>query len=152
IEGAQLMKIEKQNNTLVIIATLLGLLTLVVLVFIGVIYKQLKNRTQSRKALTAYNDKLQELNASLQESDTVKQEYIRYFLNATSELIKKIDKIQISTTQKILTKKPEDVLKNLQKYSVKKEREALFKEFDEVFLKLFPNFKNEFYALFPDEE
>ncbi len=152
IEGAQLLKIEKQNNTLTLIAVLLGLLTLVVLVFIGIIYKQLKNRTQSRKVLTNYNEKLQELNASLQESDAVKQEYIRYFLTATSELVKKIDKIQKTTTQKLIAKKPEDVLKNLKKYSVKKEREALFKEFDEVFLKLYPTFKQEFYSLFPEEE
>lgn len=152
IEGAQLVKIERQNNTLEFIATLLGLLTLVVLIFMGIIFKQLKNRTQSRKALTAYNNTLQELNASLQESDAVKQEYIRYFLNATSELIKKIDRIQKSTTQKLLAKKPEEVLKNLKKYSVKKEREELFREFDEVFLKLFPNFKDEFYALFPESQ
>ncbi|SDL28131.1 hypothetical protein SAMN04488034_10357 [Salinimicrobium catena] len=152
IEGAQLIKIEKQNNTLGIIAILLGILTLVVLVFIGIIYKQLKNRNRSRRALTDYNHKLQELNASLQEADAVKQEYIRYFLSATSDLIKKIDKIQKITTQKLLAKKPEDVLKNLKKYSVKKEREALFREFDEVFLKLFPDFKQEFYALFPEEQ
>lgn len=152
IEGAQLVKIEKQNDTLEFIATLLGLLTIVVLIFIGIIFKQLKNRTQSRKALTASNNSLMELNASLQESDAVKQEYIRYFLNATSELIKKIDKIQNSTTQRLLAKKPEDVLKNLKKYSVKKERQALLKEFDEVFIKLFPNFKREFKELFPEKQ
>ncbi|MEG9327050.1 DUF6377 domain-containing protein [Salinimicrobium catena] len=152
IEGAQLIKIEKQNSTLEIIAGLLGVLTLTVLIFIGIIYKQLKNRNQSRKVLTEYNVKLQELNSSLKESDAVKQEYIRYFLNATSELIKKIDKIQKSTTQKLLAKKPEEVLKNLKKYSVKKEREELFREFDEVFLKLFPNFKEEFNALFPIDQ
>lgn len=152
IEGTQLLKIEEQNSKLQAIAILLGFLSFMVLIFLVIIIKQLKARNQSRKALTDSYARLQELNENLQESDAVKQEYIRYFLGATADLLKKIDRMQKRTTQKILSKKPAEVLKDLKKLSVKKEREAVYKEFDQVFIKLFPSFKEDFNALFPKDQ
>ncbi|WP_189605567.1 DUF6377 domain-containing protein [Salinimicrobium marinum] len=150
IEEAQQIRIEEQNDKLERIAFILGVLAFAVITFLVIIFTQLKAKNQSRKALAESNIKLQELNSNLQESDTVKEEYIRYFLSATSGLIKKIDRLQKTTTQKILAKKSEEILKNLKKYSVKKERESLHREFDEVFLKLFPTFREDFNSLFPE--
>ena len=152
IEGAQLYKVEQKNATLEKIVILLGLLALAVIIFLFVIFKQLKEKNAARKALSEYNLKLQEMNSHLQEADAIKQDYITYFLKATSQLFSKIGHFQASTIQKIKTKQPEEVLNVVKKYSIKKERNELFHQFDEVFLKLFPSFLEEFNGLFPEEK
>lgn len=151
IEETQMYNMEKQNRFLEIMVILLAVLAVVVIVFLFIIIKQLKSRSKSRKALTASYQQLKELNAHLRETDTIKQEYITYFIQATSEFISKLDTLQKSTRQKIISKKFDEVLPTLNRYSVKKEREQLFRQFDEVFFKLFPTFIQEFNALFPPE-
>ena len=86
------------------------------------------------------------------EADAIKQDYITYFLKATSDLINKIGTIQKSTIHKIKTKNPEEVLNVLKKYSVKSERSELFHRFDMVFIKLFPSFTKSYNKLFPIDE
>lgn len=95
--------------------------------------------------------KLQEMNISLSEANAIKEEYITYFIKATSDLINKIDHIQKSTIQKIISKKIDEVITSLKRYDVKKERDELFHQFDAIFLKLFPTFITDFNNLFPDD-
>lgn len=152
IEGAQLYKVEQKNATLEKIIILLALLAIAVIIFLFIIFKQLKEKNAARKALAEYNLKLQEMNRHLQEADAIKQDYITYFLKATSQLFSKIGHFQASTVQKIKTKQPEEVLNVIKKYSIQKERNDLFRQFDEVFLKLFPSFIDEFNALFPKDK
>lgn len=152
IEGAQLLRVEQKNESLKRTVLLLALLSITVIVFLFIIFKQLKEKNVARTALRAYTEKLEEMNRHLQESDAIKQDYITYFLNATSQLFSKIGHLQASTIQKIKTKQPEEVLNVVKKYNIKKERNDLFRQFDEVFLKLFPSFINDFYALFPQEK
>ena len=152
IEGAQLYKVEQKNATLEKIIILLGLLAVAVIIFLFIIFIQLKEKNAARKVLAEYNLKLQEMNRHLQEADAIKQDYITYFLKATSQLFSKIGHFQASTVQKIKTKQPEEVLNVVKKYSIQKERKDLFRQFDEVFLKLFPSFIDEFNAFFPQEK
>ncbi|SFU46863.1 hypothetical protein SAMN05216480_104155 [Pustulibacterium marinum] len=152
IEKAQILKTEEQKHRLTIAVIALSILAVAVVIFLIIIFKNLKERNASRKSLAENNKKLQELNTHLREADSVKQEYIAYFLRASSDFIKKIDYIQKSTLQKIITKRQDEAVKSLKKLSVKKERTILFTQFDEIFLKLFPNFKQEYYKLFPETE
>lgn len=152
IEKNQLIRIEKQKNRLTVVVVFLAILAVAVAVFLVIIFRQLKERNASRKILAESNEKLLELNSNLKEADTIKQEYITYFLKVSSDFIRKIDHIQKSTLQKIITKRQEEVIKSLKKLSVKSERKLLFDQFDEVFLKLFPNFKEEYFKLFPETE
>lgn len=152
IEKAQLYKVERQKSLLKKIVIILGILTVLVIVLLAIIIKQLKIRNNSRKILAASNIKLKELNEHLKEADTIKEEYITYFLKATSDFIHKIDSIQRSSFQKIMAKKPDEVLQILKRYSVKKARGHLFQQFDKVFIKLFPSFINDYNSLFPENE
>ncbi len=152
IEKAQIQKTEGQKNTLKWIVIALSVLAILVVIFLVIIFKQLKSRNASRRILAESNLKLQELNSNLREVDSIKQEYITYFLKVTSGFIHRIDQLQKSTLQKILAKRPEEVVQILKKYSVKKARAHLFQQFDEVFLKLFPTFKEDYFALFPEKE
>ncbi len=152
IEKAQIQKTERQKNTLKWIVIALSVLAILVVIFLIIIFKQLKARNASRRILSESNLKLQELNNNLKEVDSIKQEYITYFLKVTSGFIHRIDQLQKSTLQKIIAKRPEEVVQILKKYSVKKARAHLFQQFDEVFLKLFPTFKEDYFNLFPEKE
>lgn len=151
IEKAQLNKVNDKNDILEKIVILLTVLALIIILFLVIIFKQLKERNASRKAMAASYDKLQVMNKSLSEANTIKEEYIAYFIKATSDFINKIDHIQKSTIQKIIAKKTDEVIASLKRYNVKKEREGLFHQFDEIFLRLFPSFISDFNALFPPD-
>ncbi|WP_157207148.1 DUF6377 domain-containing protein [Mariniflexile maritimum] len=152
IENAQIKKTQGQNVTLSAIIVILSILAILVVVFLFIIFKQLKALKKSRRILAHSNHKLKKLNTNLREADRIKQEYIAYFLKVSSDFIHKIDQIQKSTYQKIMAKRPEEVFSVLKKYSVKKARIHLFQQFDEVFLKLFPSFLDDYYNLFPEIE
>ncbi len=152
IEGAQLFQVEEKNASLEKTVLLLAILAMVVFIFLIIIFKQLKEKNAARKALSDHNLILEEMNRNLKEADAIKQDYITYFLQATSQLFNKIGHFQASTVQKIKTKQPEEVLNVVKKYNIKKERNDLFHQFDEVFLKLFPSFIEDFNKLFPDKK
>ena len=151
IEKAQLNKVNDKNDLLEKIVILLTVLALIIILFLIIIFKQLKHRNASRRAMAESYDKLQQMNKSLSEANTIKEEYIAYFIKATSEFINKIDHIQKSTIQKIIAKKTDEVITSLKRYNVKKEREDLFHQFDEIFLRLFPSYIADFNTLFPPD-
>lgn len=152
IEQAQLKKMESQNNRLEKIVFLLAFLAVIFIIFLIIIFKQLKTRNISRKKMTDSYLKLQEMNKRLSEADSIKQEYITYFIKATSGLINKMDQFQKNAIQKTVAKRYDDLITNLKQYNVKKEREDLFLQFDQIFLKLFPTFIQEYNALFPEAQ
>src|SRR5690606_36561086 len=151
-ERAQLYKVEQKNKSLQRTVILLAVLAGIILVFLGIIIKQNREKKVVRKAISENNERLKQMNLSLVEADAIKQDYITYFLKATSQLINKMAALQKNTILKIRTKKPEEVLDVLQRYSAKKERDALFHQFDEVFLQLFPTFIKRMEDLFPESE
>lgn len=151
IEKAHYNNIKAKHDTLVKIIVVLTCFTLVIIIFLVIIFKQLKEKNTARKSMADSLSKLQELNLSLSEANTIKQEYITYFIKATSNLISKIDTLQKNTLHKIITKKTEEVIASLKRYNVKEERDNLFRQFDEIFLKLFPTYVTDFNLLFPND-
>ncbi|NUY81043.1 hypothetical protein HUK80_09070 [Flavobacterium sp. MAH-1] len=151
IEKAQLNKIQGQNDTLERIVILLTVLAVIIIVFLVIIFKQLKHKNAARKEMAESYVKLQEMNTSLSEANAIKQEYIAYFIKATSDFVNKIDHFQKSTIQKVIAKKTEDLLQSLKKYDIKHERENLFHQFDEIFLRLFPSYISDFTSFFAPE-
>lgn len=151
IEQAQLKKLETQNKRLEKIVMLLGILAIVIVIILAVIFKQLKTRNAARKEMAKSYLQLQEMNKKLSEADTIKQNYITYFIQATSGLINRMDQFQKNAIQKTVSKKYDELLINLKRYNIKKEREDLFLQFDDIFLKLFPTFITDYNVLFPEE-
>ncbi len=133
------------------IVILLTVLAIIIILFLIIIIRQLKERNASRKAMAASFAQLQEMNKSLSEANTIKEEYITYFIKATSDLINKLDHLQKSSIQKVISKKTDELLSLLKRYDVKKEREDLFHQFDAIFLKLFPTYITDFNALFSED-
>jgi tetratricopeptide (TPR) repeat protein len=169
IEREKINGIEKQKRSLTIYASIITLLILVVIVFAFITSNQLKRLRIADKEiinknndLNAANEALMQLNTSLDmanrslskmnvkldEVNMIKDEYIGYFFNVHSDHIERIDRLKRSIEKHIKDKSYNEVLHILHKLNTNIERDNLSHSFDKVFLSLFPNFVEDFNALF----
>jgi hypothetical protein len=152
IEGKQLSMIESKRKTLLIYSSLITLLTLSVIGFSLVIYKQNKKLQKARRIISKANESLTDKNHQLQDANKIKEEYIWYYFNTTAEYITKLDALKKTLELKLMTKKLEDLRFTVDSINIKRERDELYHNFDKVFLKLFPDFVTVFNSLFKDED
>ncbi|WP_158826839.1 DUF6377 domain-containing protein [Mucilaginibacter lacusdianchii] len=171
IESEKINGIEKQKKSLIIYASTITFLIIVVIVFAFITLKQLKklriadqeiinknnDLNEANKALLQVNTNLDSANRSLSkmnlkldEVNMIKDEYIGYFFNIHSDYIERIDRLKRTIEKNIKDKSYSEVLHILQKLNTNFERENLSHSFDKVFLSLFPNFVEDFNALFDE--
>lgn len=152
IESKRLLALEKQRKQLLNYGKITTLLIILVTLFIIVIYRQLKKLRSIKSVLQDTNENLQQINTRLRETNKIKEEYIGYFFSINSEFIERLSLIQKTLNRKIISRQFDD-LKNVIKTSdLNKERQKLYANFDRIFLKLFPNFIDEFNKLFASED
>lgn len=137
IASTQLANVDDQRKRWLIYSSLITLLTILVLVFAVITFLQLKKRKKAERALM--------------ESNRIKEEYIGYYFNVNSEYVSKIEQFKKSIEMKLLTKKMDDIKYTVSSINMKKEREELYTSFDQIFLKLFPDFVTVFNSYFSDE-
>ena len=99
-----------------------------------------------------YNEQLQVINYKLLESNKIKEEYIGYYFNLDTAFLDRIEKLKASIEKKLPERKWEEIKFILKSVDPKKEKEELLKNFDKVFLRLFPKFVSQVNTLFKDEE
>jgi hypothetical protein len=172
IESEQIKGIENQKRSLVIYASIITSLILLVIVFAYITLKQLKklriadqlivNKNNDlneanelllniNNSLDIANQSLMRINKKLDEANLIKDEYIGYFFNIHSDYIEKIDRLKRSIEKMLNEKRFEEVHIILNRLNTNFERENLSHSFDRVFLNLFPNFVEDFNALFDNE-
>ncbi|WP_137759296.1 DUF6377 domain-containing protein [Pontibacter sp. SGAir0037] len=166
IEGERLATVESQRGILMIYAIAVSLLSLLVVIFSYIIFRQLKQLklakqtvTEANTSLQIANDKLKDINHVLQEkneelleANKIKEEYIGYSFNMYTEYLDKIEKLKKSIDKKVMNRRLDEISHVLESVDMKKEREDLYHSFDRVFIKLFPNFVTEFNSFFRDED
>ncbi|HVV05491.1 MAG TPA: DUF6377 domain-containing protein [Puia sp.] len=159
IEGEKITRVEAQKRTLITYSVITTLLLLIVIVLAIVIFRQVnklkiaqRKITEAHEKLQAANGRLLEANNKLSEANKIKEEYIGYFFNADSEFFAKVEKFKKSLEQKIAYRKWEDLITLVNNTNLKKEKEELLQNFDKIFLKLFPDFIQDFNALFKEED
>lgn len=145
IEGEQMNMIEKQRNRIIIFSIFISLLLIALVVALVVIRKSIRRLNKARLII-------QEANNKLTEANKIKDEYIAYFFNQSSESIDKMEKLQKWVIRKTATRQYDELKNFPRQLNIHKEREALFERFDQVFLKLFPDFVSEFNKLLKTEE
>ena len=138
IASAKVNNVEEQRKLWLIYSSLITVLTILVLVFAVIIFKQLNKRKIAERAL--------------QEANKIKEEYIGYYFNINSEYLGKIEAFKKSVEMKLVTKKLDDIKFIVNSINPKKEREELYHSFDKVFLKLFPDFVTIFNSYFKEED
>ncbi|MDJ1467069.1 DUF6377 domain-containing protein [Xanthocytophaga flava] len=165
IEGERLVTAESQKSKLFVYASIVSLLSLLVVIFAIIIFKQLKQLRIAKKTVTEANQSLQEANEKLTEvnlilkqtndhlieANKIKEEYIGYSFNMYSDYLNKLEKLKQSVERKLLSKKYEDINHVIDSVNLKKERENLFQSFDQIFVTLFPNFITVFNSYFEEE-
>ncbi|TXK36721.1 tetratricopeptide repeat protein [Pontibacter qinzhouensis] len=152
IEGERLATVEGQRSRLYVYSVAVTILSVLVILFAVIIFRQLKQLREVKRTVTEANNSLQQLNESLMEANRIKEEYIGYSFNVYSEYLDKIEKFKKSIDKKLMVKKYDEINHVMKSINLKKEREALYLSFDKIFMKLFPNFVPAFNSYFNEED
>lgn len=147
IEGAKLLLEQRKKEKAVRYIWIVSGLVLVIAIFLLVVYRQLFNLQKIWVLIKQNNKELKVLNKQLNEANTIKEKYIGHFFNAGSMYINKLDVISKSLNKLLISNNAQKLKDVLRSINPKKERDQLFHNFDEVFLKLFPNFIHKVDAL-----
>ncbi len=110
---------------------------------------ELNSHTQElNQELQKSNQQLNSLNRELQEANYIKEEYIGHFMNQCSAYIDKLENYRKIVRNKVLTKRYNDLIKLTEPTaSLKSELKEFYGNFDNAFLRLYPNFVEKFNAL-----
>lgn len=159
IDAEKINNVETQRRILLQYAGIVTLFVILLATSVVIILKQMKKLKQAQKVITEahrmqqeINAKLEDANKKLEEANKIKEEYIGYFFNMDSDFFSKLERLKKSLEQKIAEKKHDEVKYIVGNINPKKEREDLLKDFDKVFLKLFPNFVNVYNSMFKEED
>lgn len=154
--------LQKANRRLIWLIALVSLLSVVLLGIIVYVQHKRSQLARTRNALhdinqqleglnrqlSDANERMQRANQQLSDANRMKDEYIGKFLSTCSEYIDKMDNYRIKVNRKLKAKQYADLLKMTESNQLKAdEQRELFHNFDRVFLRLFPNFVNDFNAL-----
>lgn len=160
ISAAYDKKIQHEKDNLFKAVILISVLSFILTISLFYIYKQLKKLSIARKSmkemnteLKQMNDNLNELNKKLSESNLVKEEYIGSVFNLCSTYIDKLENYRININRKLKARKLDEAFKITNSSSlVTDELKELYRNFDVIFLNIYPNFIDEFNALLLKEE
>lgn len=166
IAAQKLNFIESQKYRFLIYLFSTLTLALLIIIISFLLYKQLQHSKSKEKIIQRNNLELESMNMELitvnkqvvkankqfAEDTHIKEEYIGYFFNVISGYILKLEKLKNSIEAKLIQHKIEQILPLINQINVHKERKELFKTFDQVFLKIFPNFISCFNALFNKDD
>jgi len=153
IIAAQNLSLTEKEKTRFLIYLLSTTVLTVLIILVSIkLFKQLKDLRIKEKIIADKNTELEVINHKLVEDTHIKEEYIGYFFDLISGYILKLEKLKRSVDMKLSVKKYDDIPAIINAIQIKKEREMLFHTFDQVFLKIFPNFITSFNALFKKED
>lgn len=104
------------------------------------------------RRLSELNESKTALNNELRESNAVKEEYIGLFLGICSDNINRFKEFRNHIRKRLTSGSAKDLLQELNSPSMIDSRvEEFYRTFDEVFLRLYPNFVEEFNSLLHSE-
>lgn len=171
----------QQERRLHLCLMVVSVLSVVLLVSLAYIYKQMKKEkvsgarldeangllnqhiTELKEAhirleemnqkLQSVNRQLKETNEQLRESNYIKEEYIGYVFTLCSNYINRMTEFRKSVNRKLKAGKTDEVqeLTETEKMAYS-ERKEFYQSFDAIFLHVYPNFVEDFNALLQPEE
>jgi len=119
--------------TIVVLAVITGLICVIIFV-------QLKQVRAKEQVIREKNKLLAVKNMELWEAGRIKEEYIGFFFTELSRHIVKIQKLKHNVQHRVKSGSTDQLMRQLDKEDVNGDRRALFHTFDQIFLKLFPDF------------
>jgi len=152
VASEKLTYIEREEQRFIIFLSLISVLAAAIIVGSVILYNKNKKLKAKEKIIDDKNVQLEKVNVKLLEGTKIKEDYIGYFFNVISGYILQLERIKRSVDTKLTLKKYDDIQLLANNINIKKERDTLFYTFDHVFIKIFPNFIEEFNALFNKED
>jgi hypothetical protein len=98
------------------------------------------------------NSQLSVINEELSIANKIKEKYIGYFFSVNSQLIEKLEKFKNAIKRKINRRQFDDLIYELETININHEKLNLYRNFDQAFLKIFPDFVTKFNALLKEDE
>lgn len=140
---------EAKNKQIRLIFTIcITLLSIVLLVSIFYIRKQMTKLAAARRALSEMNGLLTETNGQLSQANQIKQEYIAHYLDQCTQYLDKLEAYRRSLANMAIASKVNELFKAIKSDQfIEDEREKFYQEFDRTFLNLFPHFVDSFNSL-----
>ncbi|WP_294589304.1 DUF6377 domain-containing protein [uncultured Bacteroides sp.] len=151
IENTYLYRLEQQKQNLRLYILLISLFVVALAITLFFAIKQTRRVSRAKKNLNVMNEKLVLLNKSLDEANLIKEKYVGYFMNQCAVYINKLDEYRKNVNRKIKTGQVDELYKSSSR-PFERELEELYTNFDKAFLKLYPNFVEEFNSLLKPEE
>ncbi len=152
IKTEHIVTIEKQKQKLWYSVIIVSLLSVIVLISLVIIFKQMHKLRKVKNEIEATNKKLAYTNEELLVANRIKEEYVGYFFSVNTQMIEKLDKFKNSIARKLKRKQFDELTFELDSINIQKEKTSLYNNFDEVFLKIFPDFVRKFNDLLKEGE
>ena len=146
IESSFMEQQEEQNKSMTRQTVVTYVLILVLLIAIVVIV----NRVRAARSASLTIEKI---NLRLREANKIREEYISTLLCAQTESINKLEQYQRWVKKRAQERRTDELQTVPTGFNVTKSRTEFYKQFDEMFLQVFPDFVSCFNALLrPDEQ
>lgn len=160
IEAAYKAEIQHSHRRLQFCLMVIGVLFIILALFFYFLYRwnrklnRMKNELQqANEGLRGLNAESQKLNVSLSEANKVKEEYIGRFMSLCAAYISNMKNYQSQVYGKIMTNKLGELKQMLNSDEiVEEEVRQFYRNFDEAFLNIYPNYVTEFNRLLREEE
>lgn len=142
---------ERQHLTAAVI--FISALSLLLIISLVIIRRQLKKVGKTQRSLGKLNQQLSNLNNELLKTNHTREEYVSLFLDLCASYIDKLNRYQELVKRKVKAKQADDLLKQSSTRMSEADTKRFFVNFDTAFLTLYPTFITEFNALLrPGEE
>jgi hypothetical protein len=161
---AAVQKEKQKLKTTVIIISILSVVLLCLLFYVGKQYRNLKvarrNLEEANSRLSDINLQLSSANAELKglygelaDTNRIKEYYIGTLLNFCSDYLDKLDVYRKTVNKMIVAKQVAELLERTKSSGlVEEEIERFYKNFDSIFLHIYPDFVAKLNALLLPEE
>lgn len=152
IEKERYRLLKHQRNMMLIGGSIIFILVLALTYALFAMSKQKKKIEDAQRLIEEHNEHLRQINAQLQEVNRIKNEYIGNSFYQSARFIDKIENVYKTVTIKIAARQYSDVGTYLKNTMIKEERSNMFNVFDKTFLRIFPDFVDQYNSLFPEED
>lgn len=130
----------------------ISLLSAGLLVSLLFIRKQLRLSRRQRRELSESNGLTSELNRKLVQTNNIRENNMRLFLDLCATYIDKLNKYRNFVKRKVKARQVDDILKETNSSRLtENEATAFFLRFDEAFLELYPDFIRQFNSLLRED-
>lgn len=150
VEDTHLNMVKRQRNIYFVLLTCLALI-IVALAAVYLYSRKINRKLKEAQQLNAQHmEKLNEANERLTEANKVKNKYIGRTLYDASEHIDTLEHIFNKVNKAVLMRNYSEIGKITSFEMLDVERKTMFRNFDNTFLALFPNFVEQYNTLFDE--